>query len=328
MRTLATMLALCALLTGAAQAQDCQLKMYDSMDLDVATNHVLVPVTLGDAHKKFALKIGNALNGISQDTVSELGLSVRSIDPNVRVVRDQVQISKLTRVSQFQLGKIPLNNMEFIVLPPEANRDGFAGDIGVRILSKADFELDIAGEKFNLFSQDHCPGKVVYWKNSGVAQIPFVWQDTGYARPVMQLDGRPVRVSFDPNGHSQIGMNAMRRAFGLDENATGLTPVGTDERGRKLFHYPFKALVADGLTISAPDIRVVDEPPGKDCSGHQTMNFPDPPPLHSTEQPQLATCTGGGDVELGYSVLSKLHMYFSLKEKTLPDDRRGALAAA
>lgn len=72
-----------------------------------------------------------------------------------------------------------------------------------------------------------------------------------------------------------------------------------------------------GLTIAAPDIRVVDEPREKDCSGHLTLDSPDPLPLRPTEQPQLATCTGGGDVELGYSVLSKLHLYFSLKEKQL-----------
>jgi hypothetical protein len=317
MRTLLPILAVCVLTLGAAQAQDCQLKLYDSMELDVANNHVLLPVTLGDAHKEFALKFGNALNGISQNTVTELGLRIRSIDPNVSVVRDQVHISQLARVPQFQLGNVPLNNLELIVLPPEANSDNFDGDLGIHIFSKADFELDIAGKKFNLFSQDHCPGKVVYWRNSGVAQIPFVWQEAGYVRPIMQLDGRQVRVAFDPNGHSQIGMNAMKRLFGLDVSSTELTLVGKDERGRKLFRYPFKTLVADGLTILTPDIRVVDEPPGQDCSGHLTMNFPDPPPLHSTEQPQLATCTGGGDVELGYSVLSKLHMYFALKEKLL-----------
>ena len=112
-------------------------------------------------------------------------------------------------------------------------------------------------------------------------------------------------------------MNAMRRIFGVDENSPALIKIGKDERGRKLFRYPFKTLVADTLTVSAPDIRVVEEAPARGCSGYQTLNFPDPPPLHSTEQTQLATCTGGGDVELGYSVLSKLHMYFALKEKQL-----------
>ena len=161
-------LAFSTLMTCAAQAQDCQLKMYDSMDINVATNHVLVPVTLGDAHKEFALKIGNALNGISQDLVSELGLSVRSVAPNVHVIRDQVQISKLTNVPKFQLGKIPLNNLEFIVLPPEANPEKFEGDIGARILSKTDFELDIAGKNSTFFLKTiakakWCIGRILAW---------------------------------------------------------------------------------------------------------------------------------------------------------------------
>jgi len=311
------LLAVCAFSVDNAEAQDCQLKQYDSLPLSIVNERVLIPVKVGDVQKDFALQFGNALNGMSEATVKEFGLSKRTIDTNLNVVRDQVKITYLTRAPQFQLGRIPLKNVEFIVLPSALDRDGIAGDIGLRLLSKADIELDFAGKKFNLFSQDHCPGKVVYWTKSGYAQVPFVVQETGYVRPIMQLDGQPVRVSFEPNEKSIIGMNAMRRIFGMDENAPGMKLVGQDEQGRKVYSYPFKGLAADGLTVTNPLIRVVEEAPRPDCTGHQTLQFPEHPPLHSTEQPRLATCMGGLDVVLGYSVLSKLHMYFSIKEKLL-----------
>ena len=39
--------------------------------------------------------------------------------------------------------------------------------------------------------------------------------------------------------------------------------------------------------------------------------------MHSTDQPRLARCFGGNDAMLGLSVLSKLHLYVSNKEKML-----------
>ena len=39
--------------------------------------------------------------------------------------------------------------------------------------------------------------------------------------------------------------------------------------------------------------------------------------LHSANQPRLAQCFGGNDAVLGLSVLSKLHLYISGKEKLI-----------
>lgn len=318
MRSFATaaILVICGFGVDTAQAQDCQLKQYESLPLNIVNEHLLIPVKVGDVEKDFALELGNALNGMSEATVDELSLGKRSISPNVNVVRGQVKITRLTR-APLQLGHISFKDVEFLVVPPAANKSGFSGDIGLRLLSKADIELDFAGKKFNLFSQDHCPGKVIYWTKTGFAQLPFVLEETGYVRPVMQLDGQPVRITLEPNDKSRIGMNAMRRIFGLDENAPGMTLIGQDEDGKKIYSYPFKGLTADGLTVTSPLIRVIEETPRPECTGRLTYQFPEHPPLHSTEQPQLATCMGGWDVALGYSVLSKLRMYFSIKEKLL-----------
>jgi hypothetical protein len=308
----------CVLSAGTAQAEDCTLKLFASIPIVVQDDHVLVPVKLGDAQEDFALKIGNALSGISEDTAAQLGLSLRAIDQDrLGIVRNQVRIAKLARVPVFELGTIPMKNVELIVLPPQANEEGFAGDIGVRLLSKADFELDFAAKKFNVFSQDHCPAPV-YWTKTGFAQIPFVWQDAGYVRPVMQLDGHPVRVAIEPNSISRIGMNAMRRVFGVDENSPDMKLIGQDKTGKKMFRYPFKSLVAEGLTINSPAITIFDEPRADgDCDGRMKVTLPAASHIPNANPPGVSICKGGGDLELGYSVLSKLHMFFAIKEKVL-----------
>jgi hypothetical protein len=232
------------------------------------------------------------------------------MNPNVIEVYGGVRISRLVRVPQFQVGDLPFHNADLLVLPSAGNPRGFAGAIGVRLFSRADVELDIAGKKLRVFSQD-CPG--VYWTNTPHVEIPLDWQEMGFVRTRMQLDGQPVRVAFEPNEQSSIGMNAMHRLFGLDANSPGMTPAGEDAKGRKLFRYPFKALAAEGLTISNPGIVVVDQPPSdKKCDDRLRVE-----PKGSALDPYLVTCSGGADIVLGFSVLSKLHMYFAIKEKVL-----------
>jgi len=80
-----------------------------------------------------------------------------------------------------------------------------------------------------------------------------------------------------------------------------------------------KALAADGLTVSSPDILIFDEKPRPECNDKLHFTSFGQAPVHSTEpaQDQVGRCFGGHDVELGLSVLKKLHLYVSSKEKLL-----------
>ena len=157
--------------------------------------------------------------------------------------------------------------MEFLVLPKSATLTGAAGALGARMFEKADMELDAAHSKLNLFASDHCPEKVVYWTKTGFAELPFKKDMVDRITTNMVLDGVPVSVSLRTSGQSDIGMNAMRRLFKLDETAPGMTVVETKPDGQKLYRYPFKTLTADGLTVANPNILILGQQIGEECNG-------------------------------------------------------------
>jgi len=303
---------------GGARAQDCGLKQYDSIPLEERGNQLLLPVTIGTMPGKMALSLQNAASALSLPAVKALDLRESSLPSLVTYHYGGVEIDYLAHAHDVHFGHQTLADMEFLAVPGARFRDGVIGDIGMHMFEKVDFELDIAGGKFNLFSPDHCPGNTVYWTKTGFAQLPLKPSDgMGYIRTDVMLDGHPLTVAFSTDGRSRMGMNAMRRIFGIDATSPELVPVGEDLLGHKTYRYTFKALTADGLTINNPAIMVYDEEPRPACNDKLHFKFPDQTPLHSTEQPVLAQCFGGTDAVLGLSVLRKLRIYVSTKEKLL-----------
>ena len=97
-----------------------------------------------------------------------------------------------------------------------------------------------------------------------------------------------------------------------------MTLTETNEKGIGIYRYPFKTLGTEELKVGNPAIRVVGVGYTDQCRGNMTRNIADPGKLHSLQPfSTLYTCVGGQDLTLGYSVLSKLHMYFSMKEKVM-----------
>jgi len=311
-------IAVLALGAGTAQAQNCGLKQYDSLPMEVSPERLLLPVTFGTVPKKMVFRLDSAANGIAADTAQELDMRFTSMPPNVTYHRDSQQITRIAHAPEVHLGRMTLKSMEFLVFKPLRPSENVVGDIGTRMFENMDMELDIAGGQLNLFSPDHCPGQTVYWTKTGFAQVPLKPPaEMGFVRAELMLDGHPLTVALSTVGRSRIGMNAMRRIFNVDESSPDLVPVDQDLLGHKIYRYAFKTLTANGLTITNPAIFVYDEEPRPECNDKLHFAFPDPAPLHSTDQVRLARCFGGDDAVLGLSVLSKLHLYVSSKEKIL-----------
>ncbi|HUE66087.1 MAG TPA: hypothetical protein VMO78_17080 [Rhizomicrobium sp.] len=303
---------------SATKAEDCTLKQYTSVPMEVYPDHLLIPVTLGTTQAKLLFQMAAAANGINSDVAEKLDLYITSIPPNIHFNRDGEDIRRIAHVPELHLGSQTLKGMEFLMLRPGRYGGGVVGDLGTHMFEHVDFELDMAGGKLNLFSPDHCPGKAVYWTKSGFAQLPLKpSKELGFIRAEMTLDGHPVTVAFTTTGRSRIGMNAMRAFFNIDETSPDLVAVSQDLLGHKLYKYPFKTLTAAGLTVTNPDILVFDQPPEPGCSDKAHFTFPEPSELHSTAQPRLTRCFGGDDAVLGLSVLSKLHIYVSGQENML-----------
>ena len=318
MRVWAAAIAALLLGVGAAQAQDCGLKQYDSLTMEVYPDRLLLPVTLGTVPKKMILRLEDAVNGMDAAAASALDLRITSIPPNIHFHRGGEEITRIAHVPEMHFGRQTMKNVEFLMVRAGHYDDEAVGDLGTQMFQKVDYELDIAGAKFNLFSPDHCPGKTVYWTKTPFAELPLKPSpELTYIRTEMMLDDHPVTVALSTVGRSRIGMNAMRRLFNVDENSPELTVVGQDLLGHKTYRYAFKTLTAGGLTINNPAIMVYDEEPRPGCNDKLHFAMPEPSAFHTSDRPQLARCFGGDDAVLGLSVLSKLHIYVSGQEKKL-----------
>lgn len=306
---------------SAAEAQNCALKQYDSLPLEVYPDHLLLPVSFGTTPEKLVFRMEDAGSGLNSDTAKAMDLYVTSIPPNVTVRRDGEDITRIAHVKDFHIGHQTIHEMEFLMVRPGRYGNGVVGDFGTRLFEKVDFELDLAAGKLNLFSNDRCPGMAVYWTKTAFAKLPLKTsgpKETGFIRAEVMLDGKPLTVAFSTQGRSRIGMNAMRRIFNVDQTSPDLVAVNEDLLGHKLYRYRFKELTADGLTITNPDIVVYDEEPRPECNDKLHFKMPDPEDtVHSTMQPRLARCFGGDDAVIGLSVLKKLHLFVSAKENML-----------
>jgi hypothetical protein len=309
-------LGLCGLLLTAASAQaaDCQLKMVGTIDLDVTTDQVLVPVTFGDQQKKLALDIGSSLNVIDQESASQAGFRIRSLDPNIFIHAMGQNVRRLGFSPKFRVGPLPAEGVEFAILPEQMPYN-LAGVLGMRLFDRLDFELDIAQRKLNIFSPDHCPEKVVYWTKAGFAEVPFRRDGTVISMQLL-LDGKPVRASFSTFQNSTIGMNTVRQLFGLDENSPGMVLVRTMSNGEKYYRYPFKGLAMDSITVNNPNILIRGEAPTT-CSNRPKLQDTDAPQGHVIDKPMIEVTCFGTDMTVGVSVMSKLHIYYSSGERLI-----------
>jgi hypothetical protein len=319
MRLLTIAMMALSLGASAAWADDCTLKQFGSVPMEVYPDHLLLPVTFGTTPGKLVFRMDDAASGINSDFAQKQDLYVTSMPPNVHFHRDGEEIRRIARVPELHLGQQTLADMEFLMLRPGRYSGEVVGDLGTHLFKSVDFELDMAGRKLNMFSNDHCPGKAVYWTQTGFAKLPLKpAEGLDFIRAQLMLDEHPVMVAFSTVGRSRIGMNAMRAFFNVDETSPDLVAVSQDLLGHKLYKYPFKALTADGLTITNPDILVYDEQPKPECSDKLHFTFPDPlQQMHSTDQARLTRCFGGDDVVLGLSVLKKLRLYVSSKENVI-----------
>jgi hypothetical protein len=319
MRAVAILIAVSCLLPVAAKAQpaappaDCKLVKIDSLDMDVSDKALMIPVTINGKPMKLRLNLAASMSAITQATAVDLDLSQRSLSNIMGFVvgQDGVQVLNYTDIPQFQLGHLPAQKFRALVLPPKANIDG-PGELGAGTLSVYDYELDVAHGKIGLFLPNHCSGRAVYWTRDVPAKVPFETRqmstshDPGFVRGTMTLDDKPVRVAFRATGPSTIGAGALFRIFGIGTNDPRLVPSTQEAAGVKLdppydkvWTFQFKSLTADGLTVTNPQVYVLDQNP---------MYF---------SCRDDASCYGGADLDLGLPVLSKLHIFVSNQEKML-----------
>src|SRR5438105_11627601 len=215
-----------------AWAEECgPLKIVASVDLKMAGEDraAFAPVTLQGQTKYMLLDTGGTISEITPATVAALGLESHKT-PNLRFYDVKGNyVDHATVVPDFAIGDLAGHNVDFVVGPdglfPE--NENIAGILGPGILRFYDVALDFENRKFMLLSQDHCEGKVIYWKADAVAAVPMeVVRASGHIVVPVVLDGQKLNALIDTGAtNSVLNLSVAEGDFKLSLKQPDMAPI-------------------------------------------------------------------------------------------------------
>ncbi len=211
-----------ALLSLPARAADCAPQtLITSLDLEPAIERreEFVPVTIRGTHKLMLLDTGGAMTEITTEAAQELHLLPRR--GNFKLYNMYGDFSDRVAGASLAVGPLKANDVALAIAPGEhlfGEDYEIAGVLAPDILKHYDLDIDFGTDKMNLFSPDHCEGKVVYWKADTVAVVPMRVLRSGQIVVPVTLDGQRVLALLDTGAY----------------NTTLSVPVAESQYGLKL----------------------------------------------------------------------------------------------
>ncbi|MGH6870315.1 MAG: aspartyl protease family protein [Rhizomicrobium sp.] len=303
-------LAAAAMLFGAAAgAQECQLQRVASLDMQVMPDgRVLVPVSLDDTPRLLMVDTGSPVGLLNNSVAQELGLKSQRIENGMAfyfVNGDQT--TRFAAVPSLKIGPDEARYLDFLLVNRAGNTSN-AGTLGMDVLKNFDIDFDFAAKKLNLFSQDHCEGKVVYWARE-YAVLDAQISAHGEISAKMSLDDRDVEGVIDTGSVvTTVNESDSKRMFGIDTASEGLDTVKFPD-GSSMVAHRFNALVMGGVSMPNPRITIL--PDGVADATRRRL-----------EQDKLQGYEGNDashnpQVILGMDALRHLHIYIAYKEKKI-----------
>lgn len=275
----------------AADAQGCSMRRFTSLPMStISDGRITVPVAINGHPASFMVDTGGISATMSRQLANEIGKEPKPFRRALIGVGGAVMSSSIS-VDDFALG--PLHGKDIVVFIDERmSGGGVDGTLAPEMMHRFDVDYDFRHSTINFFSQEHCPGKVVYWTKGGAIVIPMDLQPNGKVRIPVLVDGKKIMAILDTGSvTSFIGMNAAR-SLGISSDDKELKlrrSYGYKDRYKE-YDYPFKTLTLDGLTVNNPHIKIMSD----------------------------ATLSGmGTDLILGISFLRQLHLYIAYKEGNL-----------
>jgi hypothetical protein len=249
----------------AVDAPDCALKQIASLPITTtSTGKIAVPVKIAGRDVLMAVELGASTTGINANLIDELKLDTRPI-PGAYVPPDLDDVllipSSVPFIYQDNVftGGMNIAILRKVALPDFQIGDGIVGILGTELLQHFDVELDFANAKMNLYSQDHCAGKVVYWANEYTTVPIEINSLTGEIMAPVTLDGAPFTATLatDP-GNSYMSFGVIAKALDVPIDSPDLKPTHHfDPYKQDWFSYPFKSLSLGGLGLQNPPIDLV-----------------------------------------------------------------------
>jgi predicted aspartyl protease len=279
----------------ATPGAPCHQTRVAALDLTTESDGlVAVPVAIDDRTFMLAVDTGAIHTVISSRVADDLQLE-RDLSAQVYEMVGGVPIYQIAYSHSFKVGSMTTGRVGFLVAPSRALHVDTDGLFGPDAMNNYDVEIDYAHGHFNLFSQDHCPGQVVYWTRGAYAQVPMHVDENWHISVPLTMDGKPLTAFLDTGAERSImTLGVAREVFGITPNSPGMevkTNVSINgTRPTTIYRYPFASLNLEGMAVQHPDIDIMpDEALGKGA-------------------PQLI---------VGAGVLRQLHLYIAYKEQML-----------
>jgi len=295
---------------GAKNANHCALKVYTTISVtmpDDAT--VLVPVTIGDHAVFMRLNLASLEGFISKSAVDTLGLQYHAGGQSSRVQYGGHPFAGETTLAGFSIGNLKFGQSTFSVPEPTAyGEQSYAGLpiiglLGIDLFAHADVEIDLSHGRMTLYSQDHCPGRVVYWA-ADYSVIPMDQDDVGTLYFPVELDGQLINATLSTaHPFSVLRTDASKALYGFDEHSPTVK-TRTGASGGDPTHFQAMSLTAKGLTVMNADIELRHA----DCGFRRSTR---------NGAAGYEKCLGLFPLDLGLNVLKKLHLYLATKERKL-----------
>ncbi|MGH6873328.1 MAG: aspartyl protease family protein [Rhizomicrobium sp.] len=273
----------------------CRQTRIVGLDMETESDGLIaVPVEIDDKPVMLAVDTGAIHTVISSRIADELQLQ-RDVSAQVYEMVGGVPIYQMAYTHSFRMGQLATGRVGFLVAPSGALHLDTDGLFGPDAMNNYDVEIDYAHGRFGLFSQDHCPGQVVYWTHDAYAKVPMHVDDSWHISVPITMDGRPMTAFIDTGAERSImTLSTAKDLFGITPDTPGMTrrdDVSVNGTApTSIYHYPFQSLNLEGIAVQHPDIDIMqDSALGKDG-------------------PQLI---------VGAGVLRQLHLYLAYKEQTL-----------
>jgi hypothetical protein len=302
---------------GEARADDCHpLTLITSVDLTMAPDNsaALVPVTIKDKPEMLLVDTGGLLTMIEPRVADELGLVRRK--GNVGLVNVSGEMSNDFVHTSLQLGTLKAENLPFIVEAPSqgiVDDPTIAGILGPDVLRNYDVDIDFGARKFNLISQDHCDGKVIYWQADAVAVVPMTVMDTGHIQFEVKVDGHDVTAMLDTGADvSVMTLPTAQSVFGIVPGSADTPKTGTlpGKSNASIYEHTFKSLTFEGIGVTNAKVALIPDL-------MRGVNLQNATPDISTRIVSPTANKRAQSMLIGMDILRHFHIYIAYKERKL-----------
>lgn len=341
MKTVATILAASLFISTPGWAADCDLQLVNMAPLVVTDNVMTVPVTINGAERRFAFDTAAIASQITADAARDLklpmgsytgptkitgtgavafasspmthgtgasGLPGASLDADNAVVIynaagtpfENFAMAKILQFGAMQNANTPLQITDF---PPK----GVDGILNGDLFERYDIDLNFHAARFNMFSPDHCRGKILYWRAPGMAALPMLYRAHRIAVHVT-VDGKDLTAVIDTgSSRSEMKMADAARLFGIGPGSPGVVPrQAAAPRDRDRYSYDFKTLSFGSVAIGNPHLLLTEDVLVRGAN----PNVPTGSLIRSKIE-------GEPSMVIGTDLLKLLHVYIAFGERML-----------